>query len=345
LLHSQGMARAFCKGATPASRAVLDDVFKQSKDPVIRGYALEAITRQRGPEVLADLEPLAADPKRAYELWDTLTFLAESGAREKVNEFVLRHFPKLDERGMSYVLRYGSPDLVRRAEESAAEIRPDVRFALEWKTNGRTLAGFFQRLKERNLISRVPTAGEIAQAAKSEGGGTLESDRALQLLGMLGARLEFDSEADVFPPPYDRLFDRIAQFTGGAFAPRVLQQCAGKPASDDEEPPLMIEFVAAGKQFTLKPAPMGDWYDLEAVQATVNRALEAAGKPERLLALESSGQEVAFVFGPPAAWQEIAKEYAFPLAEGMSDAVEDGKEFEKRVIETLQGSMRSGMPL
>jgi hypothetical protein len=336
MLRSQGLARAFCKGATPASRALLDEIFKEARDPVIRGYALQAITRQRGPEVLADLEPLAADPKRAFELWDTLTFLAESGAREKVNAFVLRHFSKLDERGVGYVLRYGDPDLLQRAEERAAELRPDIRFALEWKIKNRTLTGFFQRLKERGLISRVPTAEEIAQTAKLEGSSGLDSDRAMRLLAVLEAQMQFDSEADVVPPAYDRLLDRFAQFTRGAFAPRAVQQRTAKPASDDEEPQITIEFVVAGKQFTLKPQPLGDWYDVEAIRVAVNRALEAAGKAGRLLTVESVGQEAVYVFGPPTAWQEIAQEYSFPLALDGSGAVRQGKNYEKRVIETLK---------
>jgi hypothetical protein len=336
LPRSQGMARAFCKGATAASSSVLDAIFKEAKDPVIRGYALEAITRLRGSEVLADLEPLAADPKRAFELWDTLTFLAESGAREKVNEFVQRHFPKLNERGVGYVLRYGSPDLLQRAEEQAAELRPHVRFALEWKLRNRTLPGFFQRLKERDLISRVPTAEEIAETAKGEESAGLESDRAMRLLAVLEAQMQFDSEADIVPPAYDRLLDRFAQFTRGAFAPRGLQQRAPKPASEDEEPQITVEFVIGNKQFTLKPQPLGDWYDVQAIQVAVNRALEVAGKTERLLAVESVGQEAAYVFGPPAAWQEIAREYSFPLALDASSAVRQGKDYEKRVIETLK---------
>jgi hypothetical protein len=59
-----------------------------------------------------------------------------------VNEFVLRNFPELDEKGVAYVLRHGSPDLLRRAEEGAKELSPNTRFALEWKLKNRTLTGF-----------------------------------------------------------------------------------------------------------------------------------------------------------------------------------------------------------
>jgi hypothetical protein len=66
ILRSQGMARAFSKGATPASRALLEKIVDSSKDPVIRADALAAITRQRGPEMLKDLEPFVKDQKRAW---------------------------------------------------------------------------------------------------------------------------------------------------------------------------------------------------------------------------------------------------------------------------------------
>jgi len=68
----------------------------------------------------------------------------------------------------------------------------------------------------------------------------------------------------------------------------------------------------------------------------VNRAIEEAGKEERLLAVETSGQEAVYVFGRPATWQEFAKEFAFPLASGASTAVQQGKKYEKEAVETLK---------
>jgi hypothetical protein len=156
------------------------------------------------------------------------------------------------------------------------------------------------------------------------------------LLSVLEAQLQFDSEADEVPPAYDRFSIASCNSPAVLLPPRAVQQRSPKPKSEDEEPPITIEFIVTGKQFTLKPRPLGDWYDVEAVQAAVNRALETAGKSERILAVESTGQEATFVFGPPAAWQEIAKEYSFPLASGASDAVQQGKEFEKRAVETLK---------
>ena len=161
VFRSQGTARAFCQSATPASRPLLDELLKSSKDPVIRAMAMKAIARQRGPEILKDLDSLVADRDRQLELWEALSQLVGNGAREQVNEFVLRNFPKLGEREIGYVLRYGGPELLNRAQENAAALRPETRFALDWKTRERTIDGFFGRMKELGLIERVPSPEDV----------------------------------------------------------------------------------------------------------------------------------------------------------------------------------------
>lgn len=342
VVQEQGVARPFARGATKASRDVLERMVKDSRDQVIRAYALAAIARMDGPPVL---DAFASEMRRSgSETWDVLEILAEHGHRTAADAYVLKNFPTLNRNGVSYALRHGGPEVIELAVKSAPKLEKDLQFEIAWKARNHQVEAFFTRLKELDLIPRLPTADEIKEArAGDDGKSRLEASAAMNLLALVGGSFTFDAEADVIPPPYDELLTVVSQFTRGAFSIESIRQSSPKAKvsidSEEEEeelgPPINVKIVSGGKLFDLTPARMADWFDLGAVQGTVDRAIEVAGRKERLIPLNGWSQEATFVFGPPEAWQKVATEFAFPI-DARSSAVEKGRDYERHAIDTLK---------
>jgi hypothetical protein len=284
-----------------------------------------------------------------YEACVVLEALAKSGHRDAADAYFLKNISTVDRRAANYALRHGGPQVIERTVKSAPKLDKDLQFEIAWKARAHRIEGFFARLKELGLIPRLPTAKEIDDArAGEEGEPRLEAHAAMALLGGVGGMFTFDSEADEIPPRYDELLMNISQFTRGAFLIDRLQQSspkskvAGDGQEEEEElgPPINVKFVSRGKLFDLTPARVADWFDVGAIQTTVNRALELAERKERLLALAGWSQEAAFVFGPPDAWQKIAEEFAFPI-DAKSRAAEKGRDYERHVIEKLKEEQKT----
>jgi hypothetical protein len=336
--RSQTIIMVFSRHATAASRPLLERLHRESKDPTARGSVFAALAWIRGPEVLPELVPMLAVPQQNGPAWLALEELAAHGHREKVEAFILREIPRPDARSVYYALRQGGPAVLKHVLEKlpAEELPGTDRFDLEWKARGLTTDSFLSRLKELGLISRLPTEREIADARRSAGVDPSPTAELFILLERLGVYWVFDAEADEFPPPYQRLYRQFAAFTKDAFSFQGFQQREVKAAGEEVEESSIVEFAAAGKLFVIRTPPIGDWFDLGAVEGAVNRALELSGKKERIIGIETESQEARYVFGSPEVWQQVAKEFAFPLAKGPSQAVKEGKDFEKEVLEALK---------
>lgn len=314
LPRSQMVAIEFCGIAGAGSRPLLDHLVMEGSHEV-RNAAFAGLARLRGPAILAELEALAGTSHSATVA--ALAALAGSGAREQADAWALSHWAALGESALLYASDYGGPDVARRALAQIKDLMPDQRFKLAWRSNGTTLPGFFARLHERGLISRTLTPREIARAMKNRPAGNFSVDEILDLMHGIDPLLIFDMKGERQPPPYRVALHRFTSLSRGAFVPngimeKKLPPKKGGPEAEEGQP-VAVEFGAAGKFFQFQARPLGVLYDVESVQAAVNRALEVAGKKERFLAFHTSDYITEFIFGPPEAWRQFAAEYSLPL--------------------------------
>jgi hypothetical protein len=312
--RSQHVAFAFCRVASAGSRPLMERLFREAPAEV-RAAAFAGLARLRGPEILPELETLAE--ARESLIYAALEALAENGAREAADAWVLRTFPKLSERGMEYAANAGGAEVAKRALAQGEDLYSLEKFKIHWRANGITLPAFFERLRERGLIARVPTAEEIARARKERG------TEPFDIMELVGLMHEVDGGQVVWwmtesqQAQYAAILHEVASITRGAFVPAAITQKElaedGPEDHPEESAPIAIEFGAAGKLFQVRARGFGRLCDGEAVQAAANRVLEIAGKKERFLSMELGVERAALVYGPPEAWQQVAAEYGLPL--------------------------------
>lgn len=80
----------------------------------------------------------------------------------------------------------------------------------------------------------------------------------------------------------------------------------------------------------------GDWYDVAAMQSALNFALVDQGHKERFIPLAGDGQCASYVFADPPVFLAFAEKYRLPLAKDAAEAVRQGQQYEKRVIESIR---------
>lgn len=314
-MRSRHVVYEFCAIAGLASRPLFERLYKDASESSIRDAAFVGLARLRGPEVLAELDAPARSGENETMVWSVLGALAENGAREQADAWVLKHFPKLSGSGVFYAMHHGAPEVAKRLLAQSTDGEPldrsdqFQRFELRWRADGITLPSFFERLRERGLIARVPTAAEFDRAKKLRSSIDSEAKDIIRLLGDVGTLLALLPSWDVQPPLYEPVIHRFAAFSRGAFAPGAIRQTAERA----ELPWATVEFGAAGKYFVLRTRSLGREYDLEGVQAAANRALELAGKKERFMAISTEFQPIAYIYGPAEGWKQIAAEYSLPL--------------------------------
>jgi hypothetical protein len=148
-----------------------------------------------------------------------------------------------------------------------------------------------------------------------------------------GILVSFDTESDQVPSPHDELVMRFGRHSRGGFAPECAIQVPGEEEEeedegfeDDEESeveaggddfdrdgPLRVQFIHAGRLYEFDPENFGDWYDVSAVVAAVNRAVADAGRPERFINIHTGGQAAEFVFADPVRFLPLADQFALPV--------------------------------
>jgi hypothetical protein len=131
----------------------------------------------------------------------------------------------------------------------------------------------------------------------------------LDVLGLDRDRVWWeDIEVDMFPEerPYATALERWAAISGGALLPEEIEETW----ADEEEGPVTVSFVQAGKRVELRPKWNDDWLDLEVLHA-LNRLIAPTG--HRFVQGHTYGQD-AFVLCVIAAERERLRELGFPFA-------------------------------
>lgn len=228
--------------------------------------------------------------------------------------------------------RVGGAEAVAAAEAGLNGCDPSTRMQILWRTRGLDLGRALARLQGLGVLPADRPADALAAEARAAyrySWGNREPDPAellLQALAGSGVLTSFDCEADVVPPPHDMLVRRLGEaFRGGALAVEATRQVwnlppgvTGRPDDEQRErSDYTVEFLHAGRVFSFRAAYFHDYYDSESVTFALNAALAASGRPERLHALRSGGQEISLLLLTPSAARVAREELFLPVLEAL----------------------------
>ncbi len=296
ILAATELLMGFCQGATSeVSAPTLEKIVRRKKSDNPTGEALLGLGKIRGPSVFSMFEEHLPDYQMLHYMVDCLGWLAARGHQDAADGFMLKHFSTFGHYAAVYATRHGGAKLVEYAMSRVTEFRAEYATPLRRRATGQTQAQFYERLLRDGLI---PKLTEIANTQASERSG--KSWTPLEALIKAGVAFTFDGESDLVPPPYAKLLERLADFTKGEFAPVDLQQNDGS---------RRVSFRISDQVFTIRPEDLGDFYDIEAVFSTVNKALAHCRSTRRFLFLDTDDQTLAVVFGEPEPWKLAGSEF------------------------------------
>jgi hypothetical protein len=110
---------------------------------------------------------------------------------------------------------------------------------------------------------------------------------------------------------------------------------AGRWEPGGTDGPVGVEFVEHDRVVRFRAELRGDWFDVPATLAAMDRAIETAGRPERFFALHTGDQSCLLICAPGEAFREAAAALGIPYEEDADAAMRSGVEFEDRVRASL----------
>ncbi|GGA86612.1 hypothetical protein [Puia dinghuensis] len=161
-------------------------------------------------------------------------------------------------------------------------------------------------LVRKELIGKAPDPTSLRKAR--EDASNDPEQFILAILESQNLYVNFDAETDFVPVDYDKLLQRFAEKCEGKLKDMTVWMDDGSDKGG-ENFNYVITVVYKGQAFIAKPQDVGDWYDIMTVNALLDHLMERSGSPKRFNSIETGDQTVQYVFGVPAAVQEIFKKY------------------------------------
>jgi hypothetical protein len=91
-----------------------------------------------------------------------------------------------------------------------------------------------------------------------------------------------------------------------------------------------VQFIHGRRLYRFHPRDLEDWYDMPAVLAAANRALEDTRTPDRFINLEPDGQCPRIIFVPPELAAKLAGELGYAPCSDADKARRQGQAYEKQ---------------
>jgi hypothetical protein len=187
-----------------------------------------------------------------------------------------------------------------------------------------TAEGLEAYLRELNLLPNKP--GEYSQMDRAVS--------AADYLQEMGNIYWFDAETGMFPNNHDNLMSEVAALSDLKDA-EFFETAPSNYDADDE--PYQLRAELDGKSYQRQAENYGDWYDIEAVLALLNRVAVEAKRASRFTLLPT-GDQTAIIWVADAA--TLATLHQRGLV-GLSDAnlaMVTGKAFEEEVKKAYPNS-------
>jgi len=338
--------------------AALCELAKTTPDPQVKRAATEACvahlkTVPNGPSIGTELDALRVigTTSPVQDAKDMLVDLVRTAKHKLIRQYALEELARLDKGGakaLSVLSGIKIPADEKPQPSAADKLTPQQ--AAEICVRHRVLSkdqadSALIKLKEKSASrKRTPAdaSGSVAAytsnpTAKDEEGEDSDSGSAVPaLLDAAGRFIAFDVETSTLPNRHDRLLLDLAKSSAGQFKPEAPLETFTPDKPDAETGKYVVQFIHAGKLYRFYPRDLGDWYDVAAVLAAVNRACADAGLAERFTSLEAEGQIAPLVFADPRALKEAAVELGLKLSSNPDQARKLGKEYEDQVLEKLE---------
>ena len=182
----------------------------------------------------------------------------------------------------------------------------------------------------------------LTNSVKNDDNFAPDSDSAEGLLYAAGRFVAFDVETGECPNRHDLLIEDFARISSGRFQPQAILERYEEPKARSKgwlqtgKGKYTVQFIVGDRLYRFAPKDLGDWYDVESVIAAIHQALGDAGVVERFVALESGGQDAAFIFAKPEPLLAAAAELGLKLGTDLDQARKQGKAFEERALKDLR---------
>ena len=193
--------------------------------------------------------------------------------------------------------------------------------------------GFLDRAESNRILAKIRNSLEPSTSEDEWPAG----DTALGFLGAADRFYAFDAETGMVPNRHDLLILDIAENSAGRFKPEAVLEAYRADRPDGHTGQYQVQFIHYEHLYRFRPIDLGDWYDVGAVLAAINRALADADERQRFVLLESDGQVVNLVFGDPHAVRAAAGELGLALDDDPDSARRQGQAFETQVLQSLDG--------
>jgi hypothetical protein len=217
------------------------------------------------------------------------------------------------------------------------QVDPWTRMDLTWELRGLTLESVRPQLVESGLLSDGEFEAAMAEM-EDAGEEEIASSKLMGLLAVSERLLMFDVETGELPCRHDKLLLDLAGISGGVFQPSFVSETWNQTHEDDYEADYTLRFVFGGRYYEGRLRNYGDWYDVERLMDAANQALADSGRHGRFVPLYSGGQVANIVFGVPSKLDELARTVALPVDDDSSRAMDEGKDFERRVLDQYRES-------
>jgi HEAT repeat protein len=303
---------------------VLEHIVANSRDPVARASALDALGRLR-PEGAVER---ILNEMRFHKPWNRLFDLLGRHANERNFGSICdvlypqpsgqRERPICMEEARLLLEKLGQPGrelLTRNRARLGVYALPWV----AWKLLGLDVRTALAELHAAGVIPQPPQ--ELLRLLIRPLHG-VEPPYIMSPPGLLTQALELagvvttvDVESGQVPCRHEDLVRRFAANSCGRFTPECPVQMWYREDEEDRDTPYLVQFIHRGKLYRFVASNSHlDYYDVAAVVGGINAALERDGHPERYLVLQPDGQSTWFVFADPAAFLPIAERYFLPAA-------------------------------
>ena len=194
------------------------------------------------------------------------------------------------------------------------KVSPHLQQSILWELNGLSLGNALDAAVDTGLMRTRPSAFEIGRQRSGAYRSRLDAHVFGMLLIYYSRFVFFDGETSTIPSEHPDLIWRFANALHDLLPISAPSQSCQESASEGRKPTCTVRFIANERVYEFEVNVESDWYDVPPVRAALDRALEDAGRDERLVPLDTGDQNSKFQVWPRAA-VEVARSLSFPLAD------------------------------
>ena len=334
---------AVIEAAAPTwETSFLERVIASRLMPWPRGIALRRLAKLQGLAALARLRASLDDPELAL---DALHALINLGVQAATADVVGRIQTLINDTENAWVattaadaltaLGHGDdPVLVKHVDK----LNPWERFAVTVRAKKLSAETFVALLEDAGVFdkARLAAAPDVFDGFRTAWQDRKEAAALFELLMGTKALHSFDTEDDRVPPNYTELLADLAEIARPRFRiDKISMRSAGErePGATHHEILLLFD----GRPVRILVKDVEDWFDVGGLLGQLNTEIAASGKPERFVTLHTGDQSAQVVLGHATRLLVLRRNYHFPIADDPDASMRVGQEFERQVIDELEG--------